>query len=213
MPIKTELHEMSNILMRLRYYLDKDLLERAKSSCTMLAESLERAKHDVYIGGNPGLVSVRLGDRFSVIRESLPHIEAVYGLDIELNCTNCHEDDRMFITPDLGQAAFSNVVQNAAKAGATKVWVDYITRPYTIEILYRDNGKGMTEEEIESLGFGYSSSGGGRGIELVRKIIHDAGGTISWRSIPHLGTEVKVVVKKDIQYELGKQHQQQHRES
>jgi hemerythrin-like metal-binding protein len=73
-----------------------------------------------------------------------------------------------------------NCIGNSLKSGATEIIISHKIYGKALEIQLIDNGNGMTKEELKQIGFGYSTSGGGQGTDIVRTIIRNHHGVIEW---------------------------------
>jgi len=92
---------------------------------------------------------------------------------------------------------FWNLATNAVKAmpsgGALRIEVS--GRAESLEIVFRDDGIGMSEEEIERYFQPFRGNfreGTGLGAAIVYRIVEEHGGTVTVRSRPAEGTEVRV---------------------
>jgi CheY-like chemotaxis protein len=85
----------------------------------------------------------------------------------------------------------SNCIENAKNAEADKVLVEYRQEDNFLTIKIKDNGRGMSEEALSQIGYGYSSQEGhlhGTGTQVIRKLVTDMGGNIKWSSIEGVGS-------------------------
>lgn len=193
--LKIEIHDMSNLLMRADAYMKRGDSKLLGSTMDVILDCFGKIKKTVYdqIPGE-GMISLSMGERFQELIKTVSRYEAVYGLRIIINSYKCNEDDRVFIPATAPESVFSNVIQNASKAGATEVRVSYLSTPYYIQIMYKDNGTGMSKEKLDNLGFAPS----GQGINLIRGMVQASGGTCQWDSAPGEGTTVTIKLRKDV---------------
>jgi len=71
--------------------------------------------------------------------------------------------------------------------------VVYDSTPHYVSISYIDNGRGMSKETLDNLGF----TGDGQGVNLIRNLVHASGGTCWWESEVGKGTKLTVRLRKD----------------
>ena len=101
--------------------------------------------------------------------------------------------------------AFANIIDNAADAIAARGTITITTalsqtlhgRNGAVEILFEDNGEGMTAEELGTIFTPFSTSktrGMGLGLAIARRIVMDHQGSIGVDSAPGKGSVVKVVI-------------------
>jgi two-component system sensor histidine kinase PilS (NtrC family) len=94
---------------------------------------------------------------------------------------------------------FWNIIKNAAKAmpDGGELGINFSQEEGNIRMQFADDGKGMTEEELEHLfePF-YSGFEGGRGLglPLVRRIVENYGGLVQVKSELLRGTEVMIIL-------------------
>ncbi len=192
--LKIEVHDMSNLLMRMDVYINRTNQKLVRSTMDVVLDCFSKIKKEVYgIDEGTEMVSIAMGERFDQLTKSLPKLEEVYGLKVTIGYDHCKRIDRIFVPENAPEAIFTNIIQNSSKAGATEVEVLYLSTSHYVQIMYVDNGKGMTKEEVENLGFATT----GQGIHLIRNLVHASGGTVCWESIPGKGTKTIVKLRKD----------------
>lgn len=104
--------------------------------------------------------------------------------------------------PQLLTVAFSSVLANAIQAvnGDGRVNISTRLRPTEIEVTIRDNGRGMTPEEVEGIFEPQFKVDGGRvasgnwSLFNARQIVYEHGGSISVDTAPGSGTAVRVAL-------------------
>jgi signal transduction histidine kinase len=96
---------------------------------------------------------------------------------------------------DRVKEALINLVQNALQAsapgGTIRLSRTLFPHRQRLHIRVTDSGKGMSPEVLEKLGTPYFSQrlgGTGLGVTLARKVAEQHGGTLSYESVPGLGT-------------------------
>ncbi|MGM7700180.1 ATP-binding protein [Pseudalkalibacillus sp. Hm43] len=91
-----------------------------------------------------------------------------------------------------------NLIKNAIEAiegGGQIVIKEKVTTPGHIDLLIEDNGKGMTNEELEKIGLPFyttKTKGTGLGTMITYKLIKNMKGSIYYKSLPNKGTTVTV---------------------
>ena len=90
----------------------------------------------------------------------------------------------------------TNIVKNAFQSiphsREPKILVDLSIQRNNLEIIIEDNGKGISDEdkkEIFKPRFTTKSSGSGIGLSMVKKIIEDYDGEITFESAEDVGTK------------------------
>jgi signal transduction histidine kinase len=128
-----------------------------------------------------------------------PELERLHAVDVRVSCDGSPHCLAVASLPACRLIA-DNLIGNAVQAGARQVYIVVAERAYGLDLIFRDNGRGMTEDQVRELGFGYSSKGAnghGQGFRIVRKLAADIGGVVAMpKSIPGLGTEVVVTLMK-----------------
>jgi signal transduction histidine kinase len=121
---------------------------------------------------------------------------------VEISIGSLPESARAVCAPEAFARVLENLIDNAVRAKASRIVIEVNNREKTVEVLFRDNGVGMTEDQIGELGIGPTSCNpgerGGRGFAYVRRLIADAGGVVERpRSIPGFATEFPIILQKD----------------
>lgn len=101
----------------------------------------------------------------------------------------------VFVQGEVNQLkqVFINLLKNAMEAmnqGGT-ITLDILHNAQEVQIIVQDEGVGMTQEQIQSLGQPFvttKDTGTGLGMMITKNIIHNHGGTMNVESIPDHGT-------------------------
>lgn len=101
----------------------------------------------------------------------------------------------VFVQGEVNQLkqVFINLLKNAMEAmnqGGT-ITLDILHNAQEVQIIVQDEGIGMTQEQIQSLGQPFvttKDTGTGLGLMITKNIIHNHGGTMNVESIPDHGT-------------------------
>src|SRR5262249_22263970 len=104
--------------------------------------------------------------------------------------------------PQLLTAAFSSLLSNAIHAvdGDGRVVIETRGRGEEVEVTIRDNGRGMTPEESDSIFEAGCGATGGRvlsstwGLFNSRQIVYEHGGDIRMETAPGRGTAMRITL-------------------
>ncbi len=134
------------------------------------------------------------------------------GVDVLLNSISDIYSNTEIISSDV-EAVFDlkwtceavfNIIDNALKYGADKVFVSVMSYELFVKIDIADNGMGIAEEEIPKIFTRFYRSqavqeqdGVGIGLYLAREIISKQGGYISVKSKPGVGSTFSVFLQKE----------------
>lgn len=94
---------------------------------------------------------------------------------------------------------FINLLKNALEAmnNGGNIYIHVLTNESEARISVRDEGAGMTEEQIKALGKPFHTTkeaGTGLGYMITQNIVHNHGGAISVESTPEQGTTFTVII-------------------
>ncbi len=132
--------------------------------------------------------------RIIVLYNESPNVKIVLNVSEKAPCLIIADQKNM-------GRALGNLLKNALQAIGTKkdglIDIFVQKKESNIEIILTDNGKGMTEAEQKKVftpNFTTKSSGMGVGLSIVHNIVKAAGGNISFRSEPGVGTSFTIVL-------------------
>ncbi len=211
-------HELKSPLNALEGYLqmmkDRELGEGLNDYDTMLDRSLQR------VDGMRSLIMDLLD--FTKIRldrkeEKVEHVNlreraslalsTIKPLAIQRNITIRCTGEEVFYDADPSDLdiMFNNLLSNAVKYNRDggEVEISVSRRDKVLEILVKDTGIGMSEEEVSQLFKEFvrikntrtkGISGSGLGLSIVSKIAELYGGHIDVNSIPDKGSEFRVIL-------------------
>ena len=94
--------------------------------------------------------------------------------------------------------ALINIVRNAIEAGAKTLTLEVTTAPQALTIVIRDDGPGMSDEELARAFdpfYSTKASGTGLGLAITRQILEDHGGRIDVESNSS-GTAISLVLPR-----------------
>ena len=88
-----------------------------------------------------------------------------------------------------------NFITNAINANATKIDFLYEMKEYCLVVTIQDNGKGMSQDELDQLMLGQIGDGilHGIGTRSILKTMNEHGFTIAYSSVKGEGTKVRVL--------------------
>ena len=167
---------------------------------------LNRLVGDFLSFGKPMRLHPRLVSVEEVLREVaalVDHKAKDQGITLEVAADE--ELPRIVADPELLKTCFLNLMINAVDAmpegGALEIAVRRgraaAEQAETLVVTVRDNGHGMSVEDIQSAFEPYFSTkdtGFGLGLALTKKIVSDHGGTIALESAPGQGTTARITL-------------------
>jgi len=112
-------------------------------------------------------------------------------------------DLHVLVHPDQMSEVFRNVVRNAVQAmsrgGTLRIHVSWAEHGKQIQVVFEDNGPGMTNEQIKAAysGFVKTHTGMGVGVLIARLLTELNGGEL--QLIPRTGDGLQVIVKLEVQ--------------
>jgi len=167
---------------------------------------LNRLVGDFLSFGKPMRLHPRLVSVEEVLREVaalVDHKAKDQGITLEVAADE--ELPRIVADPELLKTCFLNLMINAVDAmpegGALEIAVRRgraaAEQAEALVVTVRDNGHGMSVEDIQSAFEPYFSTkdtGFGLGLALTKKIVSDHGGTIALESAPGQGTTARITL-------------------
>ncbi|TCZ75800.1 PAS domain S-box protein [Paenibacillus albiflavus] len=138
----------------------------------ILADTIELLKLQAYIG------SIRV--TMSIKSQQIPSI-----------LCDAHQLKQVFIN------VMKNAIESISNGGEIVIHLEYLIEHHKIKISIKDNGCGIAPDRLEQLGEPFYSTkerGTGLGLMVSYKIIESHGGTISFDSQLHKGTEVQILL-------------------
>jgi len=125
------------------------------------------------------------------LNKMIDEVRKTYSIEI-------HTEELSMIKGDSQRLkeVFHNLIDNAIKHGkADKIEISSIKKEDSCIICVKDNGKGISEEDIDNIfNRGYSKTGTGFGLTIVKKIIEAHNGSISVKSKEGKGTTFEIVL-------------------
>jgi len=125
------------------------------------------------------------------LNKMIDEVEKAHSIEI-------HREELSMIKgdPQKLKEAFHNLIHNAIKHGkADRIEISSKKKKDSCIICVKDNGKGISEEDIDKIfDMGYSKTGTGFGLTIVKKIIEAHDGSISVKSKEGKGTTFEIVL-------------------
>ena len=146
---------------------------------------------------------VRADEILWQIREEMRKIRHDYNVDIKID-DSLTDSEQMIVKGDENflKTAFSNIIENACKFSddhSVDIMIEALDKK--INIIFRDKGIGIEEDELSKIfepfyraGNAISIQGTGIGLSLVNQIIKNHNGTIKIESQKGIGTTVTVIL-------------------
>ncbi len=130
------------------------------------------------------------------------HDRQIAARQIQVDLDFEHSLPALTCRPQLLTTAFSSMFSNALNAvnGDGRVGISTRLRELEVEVTIRDNGRGMTSEEVDTIFEpqfkveGSRVSSGNWSLFNARQIVYEHGGSISVETAPGSGTAVRVVL-------------------
>jgi signal transduction histidine kinase len=208
------LHDLGNVILMLRNHIETLFAEQEGHPClhghtasairaaverasSLLKEYAELTVEDAGESLQPYALdawSEDLRDRL------LPTLASIYKIQIHFELRAGPSPCHAVLKFKDCQTICENLIANAAFAGATRVHVELQEGPRSVDLIVRDNGCGMTSEQLHQLGLGFSTRSGnghGRGFRIICKLAADAGAIVRPpKSIQGFGTEFTISFMK-----------------
>ena len=144
---------------------------------------------------------IRIDEVLWQVHDEVKKFNKDYHIKISID-DSLTDSDQMAVMADeyLIRVAFSNIIENACKFSSDHTVGIEVRHPgKLIEIIFRDKGIGIPEEEINKVfepfyrgSNAVSAPGSGIGLSLVDRIIRNHNGTIKISSQPGEGTTVRI---------------------
>ncbi len=194
-------HEIRSPLTAVKGFLQlvlRDVDGKNKEYLEMAADEVSRAEYiinDFLNFAKPQLETIEalsIPEILKQVKESVPS-----GENVELFVAS---DENLTIRADrfkIRQALF-HIVKNSLDASVStesSVSITAFRESDTVCISIRDQGVGMTEDEVARLGtpfYSTKTNGTGLGLMVAFKIIHAIGGKVEFTSVKGEGTEARV---------------------
>ncbi|QTC40377.1 HAMP domain-containing histidine kinase [Bacillus sp. V3] len=199
-------HEIRNPLTVVKGFLqyyeeDPELSENFKKNFSLMIDELHTAEHVItqfLAMAKPDQDKVTHSVDIEMVLNDVSELLNTYGLP---------NDNNIDLTMEAGcyvyanhielKQLFINLIKNAIEASpnGSPVFVTVEKEKGHVAVRITDNGKGMTKEEVKSLGtpfYSLKSKGTGLGLMICYNIVEKYNGTIKFESQQGIGTTVTV---------------------
>jgi len=124
------------------------------------------------------------------LNKLIDEVEKMYSTEIQMKGLPTIKGD-----PQRLKEAFHNLIDNAVKHGeADRIEISSEKKENIYVIHVKDNGKGIPKEDMDKIfDMGYSRTGTGIGLTIVKKIVEAHDGNISVRSKEGKGTTFEII--------------------
>lgn len=132
--------------------------------------------------------------------ELLRPLGSYRNVSLELTCVGQHE---LFCDENHLKQAFINVIKNGIESidenlgGKVSIHKRESETGENIEVIISDNGKGMSEDELNKIGLPYyttKSKGTGLGSMITARLIREVEGKVHYESAVQIGTKVFIII-------------------
>lgn len=122
-------------------------------------------------------------------------LRKTYDLEINDKYITSAEDKFGAMNPVAMYSVKENIINNALKAGATKIDVLYEMKENYGVVSFDDNGRGMTQEEIDKIILAQHGDGviHGVGTKIILTVIKEHGFYTTYSSIEGKGTTIRII--------------------
>jgi nitrogen fixation/metabolism regulation signal transduction histidine kinase len=123
-------------------------------------------------------------------------LSEVYDIDFNVTFSTINDDKYVYLNQESLKKARENIITNAIAAKATHIDIDFEMKNYCIVATFKDNGKGMTQEDLDKLMLQQHGDGilHGLGTQNILKTIEEHGFMVSYSSLPNMGTSIRLLI-------------------
>lgn len=128
-------------------------------------------------------------------KPSYKKYKKIYPIEINVSYTFLKEEKFAAINPVTVNRVRENIINNAIKAGATKLDAQYEMKKYCFVITFHDNGSGMTQDDIDKLMLKKHGDGimHGIGTKSILSTVEEHGFFITYSSTKGHGTTIRIL--------------------
>jgi two-component system sporulation sensor kinase B len=205
-------HEVRNPLTTVRgfiQFLEKDTNdEKLKQYSPLILEELDRTNKIItnYLTlAKPAPVELEVVDIDDVLHDSVDLLRPLASYQDVSLMYKSEGNHQVYADKNHLKQSILNLIKNGIEAIETSGFVKVSKRngdkKGTVQIVIEDNGKGMTEEELEKIGLPYYTTktrGTGLGSMITNRLIREMNGTIHYFSTFGEGTKVIVTLPNDL---------------
>lgn len=173
-----------------------DGLYRAIELSNDIAYNIESTTENKKPASNSGMMTVNLNRHLD--EKTKPIYEQLRkrtGLTINDTYEILEEDKFIFINHALIMSFRENIISNALKAGATRLDIHHEMKKHYGIATYKDNGKGMTQNELDKIILSLHGDGVicGLGTQSIFKVAEEIGFHVSYTSVEGEGTTIRII--------------------
>ncbi len=173
-----------------------DGLYRAIELSNDIAYNIESTTENKKPASNSGMMTVNLNRHLD--KKTKPIYEQLRkrtGLTINDTYEILEEDKFIFINHALIMSFRENIISNALKAGATRLDIHHEMKKHYGIATYKDNGKGMTQNELDKIILSLHGDGVicGLGTQSIFKVAEEIGFHVSYTSVEGEGTTIRII--------------------
>jgi len=168
--------------------------------CTMLSKAVSRSvkmdENDKVANKASSTISCH-HQLFEIAKPAYERMRRIYPITITDSYLMGEEDRYIKGDRDIIASIRENIIDNAVKAGASELKISHEMKEYCLVISYEDNGKGMTQDEIENIYMKSSHDGiiHGIGTKVILKAVQESDGAyVNIVSTPGEGTTIRFLV-------------------
>lgn len=181
---------------------DPETSEKHKKHFKIMQVEMERAESIIkdYLSlakpQSENLEKIEVAEQLNSIKQTLSHYSTLNGVTIEYE-TSQYEDYYVYGSKEKLQQVLVNIIKNAIEVShkGDSVHVTLLKERGTITVSIKDNGPGMTSEQLAKLGTPFYSTkdkGTGLGLSVCYSIVHSMNGTIDVQSEVNKGSIFKI---------------------
>jgi signal transduction histidine kinase len=188
------IHDLSNAMVIISGLTDifelepekvtKERIKKLKKAVERAKELLKETKQMVHSNESEKLNETDNIKEICDIKQTLINLEDIYDINIEFKNLGKPNSKKYFVSTFVQNRVIANLIENAKNAGANNIqftYVSYPNKPYKV-LSIRDDGPGMKLENINKLGTGYTTSGGGFGTKFIKNVVSEMGGAVVFRN-------------------------------
>jgi PAS domain S-box-containing protein len=186
-------HDLKNYITIIQSYANFLLLKKegAKENTQRIIDTTKKMEEFVTRQLELADAGKEIGELEEInLNKLIDEVRKIYAIEM-------HREELPKIKGDPRQLreVFHNLIDNAIKHGeADEIEISSEKKKDSYIIYVKDNGRGISKEEIDKIfDMGYSKTGTGFGLTIVKKIVEAHGGSISVRSEEGKGTIFEIV--------------------
>lgn len=122
-------------------------------------------------------------------------LRKIYNIEINDKYITSNEDRFGVMNPVAMYSVKENIINNALKAGATKIDAHYAMKENYGVVSFNDNGRGMTQEEMDKIILAQHGDGviHGVGTKIILSVIKEHGFYSTYSSTEGKGTTIRII--------------------